>query len=177
MNAVDEEIGYISVFDKPLSGEEYELLFSNDFPNIVNNEIKEKHIYYENKIIDLFENLFKLNGSMIDVRLYYLENSDLGIDEDNLYSKKDKNKLKEIFSSLSGKEIFYEKIFQLKTIDELKVLLKLQLRTSRTIDFLFENFDFMLKGSYEYIFNIFGNVSEEDEIMLCHKNGIYFKRF
>ena len=37
---MDKEIGYISVFDKALSGEEYEILFSKDFLNITDKEIK-----------------------------------------------------------------------------------------------------------------------------------------
>ena len=81
-----EEIGYISVFDKALSGKDYEILFP-DNPDTMD---KKKHIYYENIIIDFFEYLFKLNKSVVEIRLYYIEKFDLGIDEDDLYDKKDK---------------------------------------------------------------------------------------
>ena len=171
-----KEIGYISVFNEALSEEEYEILFSKDFSNITNEEIKKKRINYENIIIEFFEYLFQLNKSKVEIKLYYFENFDLGIDEDNLYDKKDKQELKKIFSSLSGKEIFYGKHFQLKTKKEPRVILKLQLRTSRTIDFFFKELDLFLKGSYEYIFIILGDYSEEKIKILSSKNNIFFKK-
>ena len=102
MRKMCEEMGYISVFDKALSGKEYEILFP-DNPDTMDEKIKKKHIYYENIILDFFE----LNKSVVEIRLYYIEKFDLGIGEDDLYDKKDKQELKKIFSSLSGKEIFY----------------------------------------------------------------------
>ena len=175
MRKMCEEMGYISVFDKALSGKDYEILFP-DIPDTMDEKIKKKHIYYENIILDFFEYLFKLNKSVVEIRLYYIEKFDLGIDEDDLYDKKDKQELKKIFSSLSGKEIFYGKCFQLKTKEELRVILKLQLRTSRTIDFLFKELDLFLKGSYEYIFTILGDYNEEKIKILYYKKNIFFKK-
>lgn len=170
-----KEIGYISVFDEPLSEEEYELLFP-DNPDIMDEKIKQRHINYENATIEFFEYLFKLNKSVVELRLYYIEKFDLGIDEDTLYDKKDRESLKGIFSFLSGKEIFYGKHFQLKTEEELRVLLKLQMRTSRTIDFFFKDLDLFLKGSYEYIFNVYGEYNEEKIKKLSYKNSVFFKK-
>jgi hypothetical protein len=169
-----EEIGYISVFDKALSGKDYEILFPNN-PDIMDEKIKNTHINYENAIIEFFEYLFKLNKSVVEIRLYYIENSDLGIDEDYLYDRKEKQELKILFSSLSGKEIFYGKHFQLKTKEELKVILKLQLRTSRTIDFFFKELDLFLKGSYEYMFTVLGDYNEEKIKILSSKENVFYK--
>ena len=175
----DDEVGVISCFEKPLEINEYNELFEKAFGNILNENIRKKHLEYQEKFLNMFKKFYLENGSRIVVRFRYFDMmDDIGLDKEEnqfLYNELEKAQLKKVLSSLGGEELLYGKKFKIEKLSDLEIILKFQLRTFRTVDFYFENLNLMFKGSYEYNIIVYGYYKEDEYNGILKGSGLYYK--
>jgi len=170
-----EKRGFFDGFFKRMTNEECILFFEKYFRDIENTVMKNLHFSYQRKVFSAFEDFFYKNNSKVEIKIWDFSNDELWAEPEKRFSTKEMTGLKRIFSSLTGHEIIYRKVFEVADFEDLKLLLKFQMRSEKVISFCFEKLKLTIHGSYEYAFITSGKYNEDKiaEILLSHK--LYYR--
>ncbi|MDU1912488.1 MAG: hypothetical protein E6771_14930 [Fusobacterium sp.] len=157
-----------------ITEEEEDILFDKNFVDIKDLKIKEIHKIAQKKLILALKEFYILNNGPVFCNLFNFDKlNDLGIYEnDNQYTLEEKNQLYNLLCRLSGRELFYHRLFKLNNLEEFEILIKYNLVTFRSIKFYFRNLHLIALGKYDYSYILSGSYSNPKVLNILKNNDI-----
>lgn len=172
----NKDVLIINSIPNDITEEEKDILFDENFSDIKDLKIKKIHEISQKRLILMLNELYALNNGSVFCKLFYFDKlDDLGLYEDDIqYTLEEKKKLANLWCRLSGKELIYQKLFKLYSLEEFEILIKFQLVTFKNVLFYFRNLHLIILGEYGYTYILSGSYNNSKITSIFKKNNIDF---